>query len=159
MLKYNLNKQGNKELSNNKCMVRKNITAMSTEEITYIKNNIKSMNISNLKCTNHAIEKELLNVEEIKKIIKSKDYKIIDYNYFYDNKEERFLIRTKKTYDIIHTDGKTYKSFIKIVLSLNENKVITVWSNRVEDEKHKNENTKTKYYNNFDIIEKKLKIS
>ena len=157
-LKYNLNKQGNKKLSNNKCMIRKNILSMSNEEVIYIKNNIKSMNINNLSCTFHALEKGLLDAEEIKNIIKSKNYKIIDFNYFYDNKEERYLIRTKKTYDILNEDGKIYKRYIKIVLSPIENKVVTVWSNKVEDEKHKNENTKTKYYNNFDIIEKKLKI-
>lgn len=158
MLKYNLNKQGNKELSNNKCMVRKNIKSMSTEEITYIKSNIKSMNIDNLVCTNHALEKELLQLDEIKKIIISKQFKIIDFNYFYDNKEERYLIRTKKSYDIKHTDGKTYKSYIKIVINPKNNTVITVWCNKVEEEEQKNKNTKTKYYNNFDIIEKKLKI-
>ena len=116
------------------------------------------MSIDDLVCTNHALEKELLQLDDIKKIIISKQFKIIDFNYFYDNKEERYLIRTKKSYDIKHTDGKTYKSYIKIVINPKNNTIITVWCNKVEEEEQKNKNTKTKYYNNFDIIEKKLKI-
>ena len=86
-MKYNLNKQGNKNCKGNEGMIRKNIKDMEEKEVKYLKNIIK--NLDNLDITSHALEKNLITVNDVQEIIKTKKYKIIDYNYNMINKEER----------------------------------------------------------------------
>ena len=158
MLKYNLQKQGNKKCKGNEGQIKKNEQHMTTEEKTYIKGKIKSMDMQNMSISKHAIEKELICLDDIVATIKDRQYKIVDFNYFPHNQEERVLIRTKKKYQIENIDGVVEDSYIKIVISLSTLAVITVWGNKCTDENMKNNNLGARYMQNFDIINKKVKL-
>ena len=77
-MNYNLNKQGNKNCKGNEGMIRKNIKDMEKNEIEYLKNIMKNLN--DLIITNHALEKKLITLDKIQEIIRTRKYKIIDYN-------------------------------------------------------------------------------
>lgn len=153
---YNLNKQGNKNCRGNEGMIRKNIKDMEKNEIEYLKNIMKNLN--DLTITNHALEKNLITLDKIQEIIRTKNYKIIDYNYNMISKEERIMFRTKKEYEIKNNEGIGEKCYCKIVISLTNNCIVTIWANRVADEKMKQNNLKNRYMTNFDIINKKVKF-
>ena len=155
-MNYNLNKQGNKNCRGNEGMIRKNIKDMEKNEIEYLKNIMKNLN--DLTITNHALEKNLITANEIQEIIRTKNYKIIDYNYNMINKEERIMFRTKNEYEIKNNEGIGEKCYCKIVISLTNNCIVTIWANRVADEKMKQNNLKNRYMTNFDIINKKVKF-
>lgn len=155
-MRCNLNKFGDKKCKGNEGLIRKNIKFMNETEIKYLKSMIKG--IDWLKISKHAEEKQLLNVMEIKRIIKAKSYEIIDYNYFINSKEERVMVRTKNIYKIKNQNGKIEECYCKIVISLKSNCIVTMWANRVADEERKQNNLNTRYYENFDIINKKVKF-
>ena len=155
-MNYNLNKQGNKNCKGNEGMIRKNIKDMEKNEIEYLKNIMKNLN--DLTITNHSLEKNLTPANEIQEIIRTKNYKIIDYNYNMINKEERIMFRTKNEYEIKNNEGIGEKCYCKIVISLTNNCIVTIWANRVADEKMKQNNLKNRYMTNFDIINKKVKF-
>ena len=155
-MNYNLNKQGNKNCKGNEGMIRKNIKDMEKNEIEYLKNIMKNLN--DLTITNHALEKNLITANEIQEIIRIKNYKIIDYNYNMITKEERIMFRTKNEYEIKNNEGIGEKCYCKIVISLTNNCIVTIWANRVADEKMKQNNLKNRYMTNFDIINKKVKF-
>lgn len=155
-MKYDLNKQGNKNCKGNEGMIRKNIKNMEKKEVEYLKDIIKNLN--DLTITNHALEKKLITVNEVQEIIKTKKYKIIDYNYNMINKEERIMVRTKEEYLIQNNEGITEKCYCKIVISITNNCIVTLWMNRVIDENMKQNNLKNRYISNFDIINKKVKF-
>ena len=155
-MNYNLNKQGNKNCRGNEGMIRKNIKDMEKNEIEYLKNIMKNLN--DLTITNHALEKNLITANEIQEIIRIKNYKIIDYNYNMITKEERIMFRTKNEYEIKNNEGIGEKCYCKIVISLTNNCIVTIWANRVADEKMKQNNLKNRYISNFDIINKKVKF-
>ena len=155
-MNYNLNKQGNKNCKGNEGMIRKNIKDMEKNEIEYLKNIMKNLN--DLTITNHALEKKLITANEIQEIIRTKNYKIIDYNYNMITKEERIMFRTKNEYEIKNNEGIGEKCYCKIVISLTNNCIVTIWANRVADEKMKQNNLKNRYMTNFDIINKKVKF-
>ena len=155
-MNYNLNKQGNKNCKGNEGMIRKNIKDMKKNEIEYLKNIMKNLN--DLTITNHALEKNLIPANEIQEIIRTKNYKIIDYNYNMITKEERIMFRTKNEYEIKNNEGIGEKCYCKIVISLTNNCIVTIWANRVADEKMKQNNLKNRYMTNFDIINKKVKF-
>ena len=155
-MNYNLNKQGNRNCRGNEGMIRKNIKDMKKNEIEYLKNIMKNLN--DLTITNHALEKNLITANEIQEIIRIKNYKIIDYNYNMITKEERIMFRTKNEYEIKNNEGIGEKCYCKIVISLTNNCIVTIWANRVADEKMKQNNLKNRYISNFDIINKKVKF-
>ena len=155
-MNYNLNKQGNKNCKGNEGMIRKNIKNMEKNEIEYLKNIMKNLN--DLTITNHALEKNLITANEIQEIIRIKNYKIIDYNYNMITKEERIMFRTKNEYEIKNNEGIGEKCYCKIVISITNNCIVTIWMNRVTDEKMKQNNLKNRYMTNFDIINKKVKF-
>ena len=155
-MNYNLNKQGNKNCRGNEGMIRKNIKNMKKNEIEYLKNIIKNLN--DLTITAHALEKNLITLDKIQEIIRTKNYKIIDYNYNMITKEERIMFRTKNEYEIKNNEGIGEKCYCKIVISLTNNCIVTKWANRVADEKMKQNNLKNRYMTNFDIINKKVKF-
>lgn len=156
MLKYNLNKQGDKNCKGNEGMVRKNIKYMNNEEVFYVKKLLK--NVKNAFVTKHAINKDIGITEElIKDIINNKQYKIIDYDYFVHSKEERVVIRSKKSYKI-QFKGIIQDCYIKFTIAPKDNVIVTVWGNRVSDEPMKQNNLKNRYYENFDIINKKVRL-
>lgn len=155
-MKYNLNKMGDKKCKGNEGVIRKNIKFMNKTEIEYLKSMIKDINL--LKISKHAEEKQLLNIMDIEKIIKTKSYEIIDYNYNISNKEERVMFRTKSIYKIKNENGKIEDCYCKIVISLKTYYIITMWANKVIDEKYKQNNLTTRYYENFDIINKKVRF-
>ena len=155
-MNYNLNKQGNRNCRGNEGMIRKNIKDMEKNEIEYLKNIMKNLN--DLTITNHALEKNLIPANEIQEIIRTKNYKIIDYNYNMITKEERIMFRTKNEYEIKNNEGIGEKCYCKIVISLTNNCIVTIWANRVADEKMKQNNLKNRYMTNFDIINKKVKF-
>lgn len=155
-MKYNLNKLGDKKCKGNEGLIRKNIKFMNETEIKYLKSMIKGIDWLNI--SKHAEEKQLLNVMEIKKIIQTKSYEIIDYNYIINSKEERVMVRTKNIYEIKNQNGKIEECYCKIVISLKTHCIITMWANRVVDEEYKQNNLNTRYYENFDIINKKVKF-
>ena len=156
MLRYDLNNMGNKDCKGNKGMIRKNIKHMNAEEVKYLKGKIRNTN--NLKLTYHAQEKNLIPLNDIKESIKDKRYSIIDYNYNISDKEERIVLRTKNKYQIKNTNGIAEECYIKFVISLTNNTIVTVWANKVIDEEYKQNNLKNRYYENFDIINKKVKL-
>lgn len=156
MFEYNLSKQGNRKCTGNEGMIRKNEQHMSEEEKKYLKSMIKELD--NLSITKHATEKELIDLSEIENIIKSKKYKMIDYNYNISNKEERIVLRTKQSYKVKDINGNMEDVYMKFVISFTTNTVITLWCNKVSDEKMKQNNLKNRYCENFDIIEKKIKL-
>ena len=155
-MNYNLNKQGNKNCKGNEGMIRKNIKDMEKNEIEYLKNIMKNLN--DLTITAHALEKKLITLDKIQEIIRTKNYKIIDYNYNMITKEERIMFRTKNEYEIKNNEGIGEKCYCKIVISLTNNCIVTIWANRVADEKMKQNNLKNRYMTNFDIINKKVKF-
>ena len=73
-------------------------------------------------------------------------------------KEERIMFRTKNEYEIKNNEGIGEKCYYKIVISLTNNCIVTIWANRVADEKMKQNNLKNRYMTNFDIINKKVKF-
>ena len=155
-MNYNLNKHGNKNCKGNEGMIRKNIKDMEKNEVEYLKNIIKNLN--DLTITNHALEKNLITANEIQEIIRIKNYKIIDYNYNMITKEERIMFRTKNEYEVKNNEGISEKCYCKIVISLTNNCIVTIWANRIADEKMKQNNLKNRYMTNFDIINKKVKF-
>ena len=155
-MNYNLNKQGDRNCRGNEGMIRKNIKDMKKNEIEYLKNIMKNLN--DLTITNHALEKNLITANEIQEIIRIKNYKIIDYNYNMITKEERIMFRTKNEYEIKNNEGIGEKCYCKIVISITNNCIVTIWMNRVTDEKMKQNNLKNRYMANFDIINKKVKF-
>ena len=155
-MNYNLNKQGDRNCRGNEGMIRKNIKDMEKNEIEYLKNIMKNLN--DLTITNHALEKNLIAADKIQEIIRTKNYKIIDYNYNMISKEERIMFRTKDEYKIQNNEGIVEKCYCKIVISITNNCIVTMWANRVSDEKMKQNNLKNRYISNFDIINKKVKF-
>lgn len=154
--KYNLDIKNNTKCNGNIGMIKKNVKHMNDNEKQYLKKMIKKLN--NLDICNHALEKSLINKNEIIDIIKTKKYNLIDYNYNPVSKEERILIRTKKTYKVKDNDGNISDCYMKIVLSINLNLIITVWSNRVSEEANKQATLRNRYFEQFDIINKKVRI-
>lgn len=160
ILKYNLEKQGNKKCKGNEGSIKKNEKHMTNEEKIYLKSKVKNINIDNMIITPHAIGKQLINLKDVKCIIKNKQYKIVDFNYFPHNHEERILIRSKKKYQIENTkNGKTEESYIKVVISLKTFAIISIWSNKCKDEPMKNKYLGERYIEKFDIINKKVKLN
>ena len=155
-MNYNLNKQGDRNCRGNKGMIRKNIKDMEKNEVEYLKNIMKNLN--DLTITNHALNKNLIAADKIQEIIRNKNYKIIDYNYNMISKEERIMFRTKDEYKIQNNEGIVEKCYCKIVISITNNCIVTIWANRVSDEKMKQNNLKNRYISNFDIINKKVKF-
>lgn len=155
-MNYNLNIQGNKNCRGNEGMIRKNIKSMEKNEVEYLKNIMKNLN--DLTITNHALNKNLIAADKIQEIIRTRKYKIIDYNYNMISKEERIMFRTKDEYQIQNKDGIFEKCYCKIVVSITNNCIVTIWMNRVTDEKMKQNNLKNRYISNFDIINKKVKF-
>ena len=155
-MNYNLNKQGDRNCRGNEGMIRKNIKDMEKNEVEYLKNIMKNLN--DLTITNHALEKNLIAADKIQEIIRTKNYKIIDYNYNMISKEERIMFRTKDEYKIQNNEGIVEKCYCKIVISITNNCIVTIWANRVSDEKMKQNNLKNRYISNFDIINKKVKF-
>lgn len=155
---YDTRIHNNKKTYEGKNMVRKNYKNFNNKEKKYLKNMIDNIDIDNINITNHAIRKNLLNVNTIKNILKNDRYDIIDYNFFIDNKEERILLRTKNIYDVKNINNKVEVCYIKIVISITNNTIITTWANKVEDEGKKQESLCNNYYEKFDIINKKIAI-
>ena len=58
-----------------------------------------------------------------------------------------YVILSKKIYMITGMDNKEDKCYIKIVLSLTDNKIVTIWANKVKDEENKQMNLSTRYCN------------
>ena len=158
MLKYDVRKKGNKNCKGNKNIIRKNYTKMNKEELSFLKNHLMALDSKKIDITDHATEKNLLSKNEIKKILKDKSFKIIDYNYNLKTKEERVLVRSREEYLIKNHKGEKEKVYIKVVISVTDNMIITQWANDVEGEKEKNNNCITNYIDNFDIINKKIKL-
>ena len=158
MLKYDIRKKGNKHCKGNKDIIRKNYIKMNKEELTFLKTQLVALDIKKINITNHAVEKNLLSKNEIKKILKNKSFKIIDYNYNLKTKEERILIRSREEYLIKNHKGEKEQVYIKVVISVTDNTIITQWANDVKGEKEKNNNCITNYIDNFDIINKKIKL-
>ena len=158
MLTYDIRKKGNKRCKGNENIIRKNYTKMNKEELSFLKTQLVALDIKKINITDHATEKNLLSKNEIRKILKNKSFKIIDYNYNLKTKEERILIRSREEYLIKNHKGEKEKVYIKIVISITENKIITQWANNTEGEKEKNNNCITNYIDNFDIINKKIKF-
>lgn len=158
-MRYNLSKLSDANCKGNEGMIRKNIKHMSVEEEKYLRNILKSINKKDMTMTKHSEEKQLLSLEEIISILKNKQFKLIDYNYNPCNKNERILFRSKKTYEVKNncTNKKT-DCYIKIVYEINSNCIITQWANEAKMEKQKEESIKTRYMEQFDIINKKVKF-
>ena len=158
MLKYDIRKKGNKRCKGNENIIRKNYTKMNKEELSFLKIQLMEIDLKKINITNHATEKNLLSKNDIKKILKNKSYKIIDYNYNLKTKEERILVRSREEYLIKNHKGEKEQVYIKVVISVTNNMIITQWANDIEGEKEKNNNCITNYIDNFDIINKKIKF-
>ena len=158
MLKYDIRKKGNKRCKGNENIIRKNYTKMNKEELSFLKIQLMEIDLKKINITDHATEKNLLSKNEIKKILKNKSYKIIDYNYNLKTKEERILVRSREEYLIKNHKGEKEQVYIKVVISITNNMIITQWANDIEGEKEKNNNCITNYIDNFDIINKKIKF-
>lgn len=158
MLKYDIRKKGNKRCKGNKNIIRKNYTKMNKEELSFLKIQLMEIDLKKINITDHATEKNLLSKNDIKKILKNKNFKIIDYNYNLKTKEERILVRSREEYLIKNHKGEKEQVYIKVVISITNNMIITQWANDIEGEKEKNNNCITNYIDNFDIINKKIKF-
>lgn len=155
-MKYDLSKLNNKNCKGNEGVIRKNIKHMNENEIQFLKTILKNINITCI--SEHAKEKQLINIKDVKNVIKLKKFQIIDYDYNVSSKEERIMIRTKDIYKIQDSNNKIEACYLKIVISITSCCIITVWANKVEDEKSKQNSLKNRYYDNFDIINKRLKF-
>ena len=154
MRTYNTNKQGNKSCWKNTAMIRKNYKDFNIDEMIYLKSCINKLDIDQIRVTNHFAAKSLISIREVKLLILKRAFDIIDYNYFLNTKEERVMIRFKKTFTTRNNEGYIQQCYLKIVISINENVLVTSWMNKVEDEEMKQRNLKTNYNNKFDIIKK-----
>ena len=160
VLRYNLEKQGNKKCKGNEGSIKKNEKHMSDEEKVYLKSKIKNININEMIITPHATGKDLINLKDVKNVIKNKQYKLVDFNYYPHNHEERVLIRSKRKYQIQNLKtGKFEESYIKVVISLRTFAIISIWSNKCKDEPMKNKFLGERYIEKFDIINKKVKLN
>lgn len=155
-MKCDLSKLNNKNCKGNEGVIRKNIKHMNKNEIQFLKTILKNINIVCI--SEHAKEKQLINIKDVKNVIKLKKFQIIDYDYNVSSKEERIMIRTKDIYKIQDSNSKIEDCYLKIVISITSCCIITVWANKVEDEKAKQNSLKNRYYDNFDIINKRLKF-
>ena len=155
-MRCDLSKLNDKNCKGNEGVVRKNIKHMNKNEIQFLKAILKNINIVYI--SKHAKEKQLINMEDVKNVIKLKKFQIIDYNYHVSSKDERIMIRTKDVYKIQDNNNKIEDCYLKIVISITSCCIITVWANKVEDEKAKQNSLKNRYYDNFDIINKRLKF-
>ena len=158
MLKYDIRKKGNKRCKGNENIIRKNYTKMNKEELSFLKIQLMALDSKKMDITEHATEKNLLSKNEIRKILKNKNFKIIDYNYNLKTKEERILIRSREEYLIKNHKGEKEQVYIKVVISVTNNTIITQWANDIKGEKEKNNNCITNYIDNFDINNKKIKF-
>lgn len=158
MLRYDVRKKGNKRCKGNENIIRKNYTKMNKEELSFLKSQLVALDLKKINIIEHAVNKNLLSKNEIKKILKNKSYKIIDYNYNLKTKEERILVRSREKYLIKNHKGEKELVYIKVVISITNNIIITQWANNIEGEKEKNNNCITNYIDNFDIINKKIKF-
>lgn len=158
MLTYDIRKKGNKRCKGNENIIRKNYTKMNKEELSFLKIQLMALDSKKMDITEHATEKNLLSKNEIRKILKNKNFKIIDYNYNLKTREERILIRSREEYLIKNHKGEKEQVYIKVVISVTNNTIITQWANDIKGEKEKNNNCITNYIDNFDIINKKIKF-
>jgi hypothetical protein len=155
-MRCNLSKQYDHDCKGNKNLIRKNFKDMEIEELIYVKEKIKNIDIKKTFMTYHALTKNLLSLKEIKEMIKNDNFDIIDFNYHTDIKVERVLLRSKKTYQIEDIIGNNIECYCKIVLELTTNTIVTLWMNNINDEERKQKTLKTKYNSNFNIITKKI---
>ena len=156
MMRCDLSKLNDKNCKGNEGVVRKNIKHMNKDEIQFLKAILKNINIVYI--SKHAKEKQLINMEDVKNVIKLKKFQIIDYNYHVSSKDERIMIRTKDIYKIQDNNNKIEDCYLKIVISITTCSIVTVWANKVSEEKAKQDSLKNRYYDNFDIINKRLKF-
>ena len=124
MLKYDIRKKGNKRCKGNKNIIRKNYTKMNKEELSFLKIQLMEIDLKKINITDHATEKNLLSKNDIKKILKNKNFKIIDYNYNLKTKEERILVRSREEYLIKYHKGEKEQGYIKVVISITNNMII-----------------------------------
>jgi hypothetical protein len=155
-MKCDLSKLNNKNCKGNEGVIRKNIKHMNKNEIQFLKTILKNINIVCI--SEHAKEKQLINIKDVKNVIKLKKFQIIDYDYNVSSKEERIMIRTKDIYKIQNSNNKIEDCYLKIVISITSRCIITVWANKVSEENAKQNSLKNRYYDNFDIINKRLKF-
>jgi hypothetical protein len=156
MMRCDLSKLNDKNCKGNEGAIRKNIKHMNKDEIQFLKAILKNINIVYI--SKHAKEKQLINMEDVKNVIKLKKFQIIDYNYHVSSKDERIMIRTKDIYKIQDNNNKIEDCYLKIVISITTYSIVTVWANKVSEEKAKQDSLKNRYYDNFDIINKRLKF-
>lgn len=127
------------EISITKEQIKKHYTQCTNEEITYLANRAKC--ITNIRLSKHAKEKDItINLNDVKKILKSKDLKkcIIEYNE--TNGDKRILIRSKEQFPT-NVNNSTVYCNLCIVLSLIKNEIVTAYFNSVKDN-HDNINIK-----------------
>lgn len=127
------------EISITKGQIKKHYTQCTNDEITYLANRVKS--IKNIRLSKHAKEKDItININDIKRIIKSKDLKkcIIEYNE--TNGDKRVLIRSKEQYPT-NVNNSTIYCNLCFVLSLIKKEIVTAYFNSAKDH-HDNINFK-----------------
>jgi hypothetical protein len=142
-----------------KLQQKKHIKQMNKEEINFLLGKIDNIEIENLKLSKHLLDKNLtFNFIEIKKVLKLKEFEIVEYNeteFFNDGSiDKRVLLKSKEVYpvkfcDEIHGISFITKSKMCFVVSLKLNKIVTLY--------WRTENTKEKlnwnrYYEDLQII-------
>ena len=77
-MKYNTNIKGRKkDYNENNSMIRKNYSQMNSKEIKHLFDRIKGLDINSMKITVHAIEKNLLSLEQIKNSLIKDNFDIL----------------------------------------------------------------------------------
>jgi len=120
---------------------KKHVTQMTNEEIQYIQQSIESLTLNNMKFAKHFFDKNLgVSTKEVKEIIKSQQYRIIEYNRtpirIENRHDNRVLLRTTVSKRVTHSHSNAVKPSIVelcIVVSITNNTVVTGYYNSVTD--------------------------
>lgn len=144
---YNFNLKGR---TTNIVEDKKFYTMFSENESRYLYKQLRKIDLNKLTMTAHAQSKTNgINLLTIKKII-CNNPAIIEYNE--NNNSRRIVIKSKENF-LIENKGEYKNCFLKIVIDLDNIKIITIWFNRVDEEAKKDDNINLNRYNpNLQII-------
>lgn len=117
---------------------KKHYTQFAKDELIYLENKIKDINIDNVKASKHLLSKTSTSYkhEDIINVLKDSNLKdrIIEYNVTITNKgiDRRVLLRSKEIFDVFVNDD-IKKCNLCFVISILSSEIITVYYNECYD--------------------------
>lgn len=117
---------------------KKHYTQFTYDELLYLENKIRSLDMINLKPSAHLLSKPSISykLDDIMKTLMDKDVKdmIIEFNSTKkgNNIDKRVLLRSKDEYEV-KIDNNIVKCNLCFVVSLLNNEIVTVYYNESKD--------------------------